>query len=101
VEAHADADGRPVRPLRRREGALSGARRAYGLARLPKDREERVSLAIDVEAAVVGERLLEERLVPREQLGVALVAERLEELRRPLDVADEERDGARNRLARG
>jgi hypothetical protein len=50
---------------------------------------------------VVGERLLEELLVPPEQLGVPLVAERLEQLRRPLDVADEEGERAREQLARG
>jgi hypothetical protein len=101
VEAHAHSNVGLPRPLRLGEGALRGARRANRLARIPKHREERVPLPVDVEAAVVGEGLLEERLVPAEQLGVPLVAERLQQLRRPLDVADEEGERAREQLARG
>ena len=59
--------------------------------------EKRVSLGVDLVAAVLGEGLAQDALVLREHLAVAL-AQLLEQPRRPLDVREEEGDGADRQL---
>src|SRR5436190_7749077 len=73
------------------EGALDGDRRLEGRLRSRERREEAVSRLLDDLAAAVRDLLLEELVVPREQLLPFLVAERLEQSRRADDVREQKR----------
>jgi hypothetical protein len=93
MEAHADAQLGTGRPLVRRERALSGNRRGDRVPAALEAVEERVALGVDLLSAPGGERVADQAAMLRERVGVAF-AEPLEKLRRPLDVREDERDGA-------
>src|SRR5438034_5488101 len=73
------------------EGALDGDRRLERRLRSRERREEAVSRLLDDLAAAVRNLLLEQLVVPREQLLPFLVAERLEQPGRADDVREHER----------
>jgi hypothetical protein len=54
----------------------------------PESDEKGVTLSVNLDAAVSGERFAEHALMLRENLGIP-VAQLLEELRRPLDVREQ------------
>jgi hypothetical protein len=97
VQPHADAHLDAIRPGMAFEGALSVDRARHRVARARERHEERVSLRIDLAAAMCLEALAEDPLVVGQQLAVP-VAEPLDELRRSLDVGEEQRDRARWKL---
>src|ERR1700730_18472100 len=70
------------------DGGGAGARFQCAL----EDDEERIALGAELVATVGGERLALDRVVGEQDVGVAL-AELLNQPGRPLDVAEEERDG--------
>ena len=88
VEADADVD----RAGRQRLGERSGCREGAGRRR--KSEEEGISLCVDLDATLGRARLPDDPAVLGERLGVRLGAERVQELRRALDVGEEEGDGA-------
>jgi hypothetical protein len=92
-----DTDSNPHlafrRPVVRRKRALSLDRRGDRGACAGEDKEERVSLRIHLEAAEVCERPPQQASVLRQDAGVPL-SELALEPRRPLDVREEEREGA-------
>src|SRR3954447_16860979 len=95
VNAHADAHGHSIRPLVRRERALS---RGYGSdrgARTAEDDEEGIALRPDLDSAQLGEGSAQEPVVHGENVPVPVAAECLQQARRPLDVREQERDRAR------
>ena len=63
--------------------------------------EERVPLGVDLDASVASEGLTEKTTVLPEDLGVRRVPELVEELRRSLDVREQERDGAGGQVPSG
>ncbi len=93
VQAHAHAQLGALGPVVRRERALTVRGRGGRVARAGEDVEEGVALRVDLLAAVRGERLAEEALVRLEHAAVA-VAQLFQQLRRSLDVGEEEGDGA-------
>ena len=99
VQAHANPYVGASRPLVLGERALSRDCRGHRLAR-PRERvEERVSLGVDLAPARCAERLAEDPPVVGDHRAV-LVAEVLEQLRRALDVSEQEGDGP-GRVGRG
>ena len=77
-------------------------RLARGLERARRGREgdeERVALRVDLDAAVPLERLAQDAPVLGERARVVLRAELVQKPRRPLDVGEEEGDGAARQLA--
>src|SRR5439155_26730097 len=84
-----------------RESAISSERalrvdcRSDGLARRAERDEERVSLRVDHFTAVFGDRVLQDALVHRQKLAVAISAQIAEHLGRPLDVGEKEGAGRR------
>jgi hypothetical protein len=87
VDAYADPD-RPVT-----EGALRLSGGPERVGRSGEGDEERVSLCVDLHAAVPLERVAERPPVPGQRLCVG-VAELVQQPRRPFDVGEEKRDGA-------
>src|SRR5690606_35880640 len=87
------ADGLAGRPCVRGEGALDGGRGGHGVRRPLEGDEEPVAGRVHLGAAVGGQRLADDPVVRREGVGVG-GPEPLEQLRRALDVAEEEGDGA-------
>ena len=59
--------------------------------------EERIALGVDLGAAVIGECLPEHLAMARQSLRIG-IAELLQQPRRPLDVGEEEGDGAGRQL---
>jgi hypothetical protein len=92
VDPHADAN------RRRRERPLRVGRRVDGVPRTSERAEERVTLRVDLDAAVRLDGLAHEAAVFRERVRVSL-AQVLEQARRPLDVGEEQRDRAAEKLA--
>jgi len=73
-------------------------RRDGGVDRVPGPREreeERVALGVDLGAAGRAERLADEAAMVARERPERLVAQLLQELRRPLDVRERERDRSR------
>jgi hypothetical protein len=78
-------------------GGKARLRRDRGVERGPRaveDGEERVALAIDSPAAGCGEGLADQAVMDCQELAVPVAAERLQQLRRALDVGEDEGDGA-------
>src|ERR1700682_1763917 len=61
--------------------------------------EERVTLRVDLDAAMRGERFAQDAPMLGERLCVVSGAERVQELRRAHDVGEEEGDGAGREIA--
>jgi len=81
--------GRPGgEPLRHRRSRLERPWRGR------KSEEERVSLSIDLDAALAGARFSDQAPVLGESLRIALRAELVQQLGRALDVGEEEGDRA-------
>ncbi len=78
--------------------ALGGGGRLDGLACAGKGEVEAVALHLDLDPAVGRAGLAQEPTVGVERFDVALAAERLDELRRALDVREEEGDGSGREL---
>ena len=80
------APGANASVIARRGRERTGSRR--------EGEEERVALGVHLDAALGGARLPDQAAVLGERLRVCLCAELVQELRRALDVREEERDGA-------
>ena len=93
VDAHADAELGPVRPVMARERLLGRDGGRDGVLRSAEAVEERVSLRVDLLAPTRAESLADDAAVIRERVGVP-VAELLEQLGRAGDVGEDERDRA-------
>ena len=89
----ADLDDGALRPGRGGEGALDRDRCTDGAGGCREDHEERIALGADLHAVPGGDRRPDQLGLPLEQRGVR-VPERLEKARGPLDVAEQEGDGA-------
>ena len=98
VQADPDSD-RLVGPVVGRERALGLRRGRDGIARALEGDVEGVALQLDLDPAVAGEDLAQEAAVLGERLHVALAAELLQEASRPLDVGEEQGDGAGGELS--
>ena len=92
VDAHADLHDPVLRPLVGRQGALRRDGRRDRSPRAAEHEEERVALAVDLDPAVLGKGVAEQDVVLREDTGVTLAPEPLQEPRRPLDVREEKAD---------
>jgi hypothetical protein len=88
VQSHPDAH----LSIRERALGLRGRRRCVHRAR--ESDEERVALRIDLDAAVAGEGSAQDAAMLRQHLGIVL-AELVQQPGRPLDIREEEGDGAR------
>ncbi len=97
VEADADADIGVRRPWLGREGSLRGGGGGDGSGRGRERDEERVALGPELLPALGSEGGPHQLLVAR-QYRRPTVAEVLEETGRPLDVAEQERDGTGEQL---
>ena len=93
-----DLDRGGVRPGVAGERPLRFHRAQHGLVRASKRVEEGVALGVDLVAAVGGEGLPQEPLVLGQNLRPA-PTQLPDELRRALDVGEQEGDGARRKLA--
>src|SRR5207244_4067802 len=80
------------------ERALAVRRRGDRVRRAGERDEERVSLRVDLDTAVLGERRAKSPPMHLQRLGV-VVAERVQQTRRALDVREEERHHTRRELA--
>jgi hypothetical protein len=98
VEAHPDADRVVLRPALRRERGLRRCSGRDGCGHAAEDGEEGVALAVDLDPAGGRERVLEQSVVRRQDVAVAVAAERLQQARRALDVGEQEGDGAGRQL---
>ena len=87
-----------VRPGVAGERTLRFHRAQHGLVRASKRVEESIALGVDLVAAVGGEGLPQEPLVLGQNLRPA-PTQLPDELRRALDVGEQEGDGARRKLA--
>lgn len=85
---------RPDCPLRRH------GRRHRGL-RISERDQKRVALRVDLTAAMGLKRRAEQALLGMQDLGVALIAQMLEQHGRTFDVREEERHGATRQANRG
>ena len=83
-----------------RQRGLRLARGGDGSRRGRKGDEEGVALGVDLDAAVGGEGVAQEAAVLGQRIGVALGAEGVEQLRRALDVGEQEGDRAGWKVAR-
>jgi len=100
VHPHSHLDHGIGAPVLRRERGLSGDGRGYGSAGAAEDGEERVALAVDPAPAGRFEGGADQAVVRGKDLPVPIATERLQQLRRPLDVREDEGDGAgRQRLS--
>ena len=99
VNAHPYPKLRVIRPRVLCQPVLAGDRRRHGVLRPSKGDEEGVALGVDFVPVVLGEHLSEDPLVIRERIPVALTSKALEQLRRTLNVREEEGDGANRQLA--
>ena len=86
------------RPTRTRIGpdasASSSPRRRECSRSRRKSEEEGVALSVDLDAVVAGAGLADQAPVLSESFGVPLRSQFVQELRRALDVGEEEGDGA-------
>jgi hypothetical protein len=100
VHSHSHLELGVGTPVLGRERRLRSDGRTDGGAGAVEDREERVALAVDSSPACRFEGPADQPVVRREELAVAIAAERLQQLRRALDVGEDEGDGAgRKRLS--
>ena len=97
VQPDPDAEGRLGRPLVLREGLLSRNDRVGGGFRVGEDDEELVAPLIDDDSVPLFHRSAEEAAVVVEDVGV-LVAETLDELRRPFDIREDECDRSMRKI---
>ncbi|CAN5296444.1 hypothetical protein BH09ACT13_BH09ACT13_04620 [soil metagenome] len=97
VQPHPHADLATVGPVVLGERALRDDRRSESRIRTREREEERVSLRVDLAPAALGRGLADGALVLCPDGAVAL-AQVLEQPRRPLDVGEEECDGAGRQL---
>ena len=97
VDPDPDLDDRAVRPIGSCQRLLDGDRGPDRAGRRREDHEERVALGADLDAILVRDRRPDQLGLPLEQRRVP-VAEALEQARRPLDVAEQEGDGAGRQL---
>ena len=97
VKPDADAEGL-ARPRMGGMGALGGGGRLDRLARARKGEVEAVALHLDLDSPMRRAGVAQEPPVRVERLDVALAAQRLEQLRRALDVGEEEGDCAGGEL---
>src|SRR2546423_11617964 len=79
-------------PHRKLELALSLTRRLERTWRGRKGDEERVTLRVDLDAGVVLERLPQDAPMLGQRVRIALLAELVQQPRRPLDIRKEERN---------
>ena len=93
VQPHPDEELHTVGPRVGCEVALRIHRSRDRVLRAPERDEEGVSLRVDLVAAMRRERLAQDSLVLLEHVPV-LAADPLQERGRPLDIGEEERDGA-------
>ena len=93
VQADPDAN----RPGRKRLGHRGG--RSDRSRRRGKGEEERVALRVHLDAALGSARLADHAAMLGERLGVRLCAQLVEQLRRALDVREEEGDGAGGKVS--
>ena len=92
MDSHSDAQPRLSERLLRRGGGRN-------CVRGPSERdEEGISLRVDLDPAVLVDRLADDAMVPGQDVRV-LVAELMEQLRRALDVGEEEGDGSGRQLS--
>src|SRR6266498_3767108 len=91
--AAVDADPHPHRQLLERRLRFGGRRERAG--RGWEGYEERIALRIDLDALVGPERLTQDTAMLRQHPRVLVGAQVVQQLRRTLDVGEEERDGAR------
>ncbi len=94
VDAHADTQLSVVGPRMLGEAELARDRAGDGVLGAPEGDEERVSLRVDLVAAVLGERLAEDPLVVGERPTVDVASQLFEQLRGSFDVCEQEGDGA-------
>ena len=97
VEPHPDPDVDAIGPGLAVERALTGDGGGQGGGRPPERDEERIALGALLDPAVRLPRRAQEHPVALEDLAVALGPERLLELRRAFDIAEQEGDGAARR----
>jgi hypothetical protein len=93
VNPHSHLHVRAVGPGVSRKRILCSDGARDGILRARKGNEEGVALGIYLAAVELGERRPEQAMVLLEYVRIA-GAESLEQARRPLDVGEEERDGA-------
>ena len=91
---------RPTRTLDRAGGERLGEGRRGGECpgRCREGEEEGVALRVDLDPALGGTRLADDTPMLGQRLRVGLGAELVQQLRRPLDVGEEEGDGAGRKL---
>ena len=97
MQAHADADGLAARPPRLGVDTLRLDGGRDRVARTWEDEEERVALRVDLDPVEGRERVADHHPVHGQHLVVAVV-ESLEELRRLLDVREDEGDRSTRQL---
>ena len=100
VDAHADADVVPLGPLVLDEGALCRHRRRGCRVRVGEDGEELVAVRVDLVPSVRRHGFPEDAALVRQDLRIRQ-AGLVHEAGRPLDVAQQEADGAVARRAHG
>ena len=93
MKPHPHLDLRTVRPLVRRKRALRVGGGGHRVAHPWEDREKGFRLPVDDQPVVRLDRVLEQTPVLVHDLAVALL-EPVLQLGRPLDIREEERDGA-------
>lgn len=98
VQAHADLDLNAVRPGMLRKRTLSVRRRRDCVTRARECDEEGLSLTVDDDAVVLGERLLQEATMFCDNVVVALT-EAMLELGGRLDVGKQKADRAAGKFA--
>ncbi len=94
VQTHPVADLHPVRPRIHSETLLCLDSSSDGWRSGWEDREEGIALGADVDATVPSEDITNQLVVCQED-GVESVGELVPEPRRPFDVGEQKRDGAR------
>ena len=95
VQADPHPHAAALGPRVRGDGPLGRDGRGERRPRAREHDEERVALAVDLDAVMRRERAAEELVVLRQHGGVAVTAEPVEDPRRALDVGKEERDRPR------
>ena len=93
VQAHAHANRLAVGPLVHGVRALRFDGCRDGVASPREREEERIALRVDLDTAARRKALAHQPAMAGQDLAV-LVSERFEQARRPLDVAEDERDGS-------
>jgi hypothetical protein len=100
VDADPHTDDAVLRPTMLRQHAKRSHGSSHRPARGPEGDEEAITLAIDLDPVVLSERVAKQAAVSIEHVPVRGRAERLHEPSRPLDVGEEEGDGAGREIHR-